>query len=591
MKYAAAFSSIRTLVTVSVLTAFLGQTVAFATPVALSTPKTGKQAIAVIRAAESRPVSGYFAKGGTPEEIKALDKDLLTLAAANALVGIADDLDKFQPWWASHQTSMILKRDQVRAKDLQSFFTETFIVFKAEETQAQKDPSSFMRWLSDRVTSPFVRTVASGSFTILAGVFTFATGVIYGSVIAGPVASSVGALLDPVVRPIKEKMAVVGSRWLGPTGIWLNNRLFKGSGDEAAVEAQTSLEKEVGAVRGSQAKARELLGAMGHDMAPADFAANIERMHEIWNEMTQTWAKTNPTSFKDGRSFINDAMAFRPFNFSQQVMQSLTSSETFRQGIEQTVDRIVLRTGADGRAIDTAVAKLLTAVDASEQSTIADPLKAVSDLKDAKDAILGFGATEEQVTRIITGRQRELIFAKHTAAALAANIVHDFQYEEFNRSLPDVVRDAQQALRSNYCLDFFHKEFKTEVAKILQTMDFRIDMMTKTVAEAARQPNSPRRLFSLARARAAKAQPSSSEATSAPPAAPVAEPKTASTKAPLAQRLHARTTSVLQRLNGLRPNRVAVERGADPRGADPRHADDARTLRERAAEAVRGVRK
>ena len=573
MKFGHSNSSFRALTATTLLVSMLGQQLAMAAPAqaaapvslkALVTPKTGKQAVAVIQIAEERAVSAYFTNGATQAEIEAFSRDMAALTQANKLAGMTDDVSKYSPWFQAHQTSLIISRTKMRSTNLEGFFMESFIAYKAEETKNQKDPSALMNFLGAHVTSPIVRQMSATAWGVCAASFAFITGIAYGAIVAGPVAGSVGAFLDPVVRPFRERFSVIGNRWFGRFGAWINTKISSTQdSDEGGKEGLKD-------ARGAQQKARALVNSMGHDMTASDFTKNVTSMQKVWNEMNRVWASINSSIFKDGRSLMFDAVAFRPNNqFAAPVLQAVHASETFRQGIEQMVDRIALRNSIDPKIVEAASSELLKAVDERERSDQKDPAKAEAAVALGQEKLVALGATKEQTERMISSRARELLFARHAAATLAANVIHDFQYEEFNRSLPDVLTEIQRVLRSNYCLDYFHKEFAVEVNRILTDLDFKLDVLTHSSdAATAEERGRARGLTSV--------KPTGETAPAKPVDAPVKVRPT----------LRERGSNVLGRLNALRGNRVAVERAVDPRTGR-----EDRTITERAAEAVRGVRR
>ena len=571
-------------VQMSVLVAFMGQQLAFAAPTQsassrvastsaissaisarLNKPqvlkplvfaKTARQAVAVVQSSELRPVAAYFIKGGDAPELAAFKADLTTLAKANEMAGTADDISSYLAWWDKNQTLSLLQRNHMMSTSLQGFFFETFIKFKAEKLASDKSGGAFFEWLSHQVNNPVIMKVTSVGYGIVNSVFNFVSGIVVGALIAGPAAGMVGALLDPIVRPYREKFAVWGGKLLGKPGAFFYRVLFapkKMSADDIA-----KMEKGVGEVRNSQAEVRRLINSMSQDMTPDDFTNNVKKLQDIWNETNRAWAMYTPAGFKDGRGLIVDAVMFRPFWFSMQTVDGVVGAETFRQGIEAMTDRIIVRTGAQPKAVDAAVDNLMKAVEGVEATPtdVNQPKLADHALKTARAELIAIGATDSQIDRIVTSRATELALARHAASALAANIIHDVQYEEFNRSLPDVAKPLQEALRSNYCLDFFHREFNVEVRRILNQIDFRVEAIDKTIKDPA--------------ARAALTEKSLKEAVtpkgaeSAKPIVAAAKPKgrIVSFVRASVEPARARASRVLSRLNRISTNQVAVERVA-----------------------------
>lgn len=567
MKSIVSFSQIKTLVTCLVAVSLAGQQIVFADVRALlPQAKTGKQAVAVIELAESRPLSTYFQDGGSTAEITRLDADMKTLATANTLVGIADDLDKFELWWSTNKTSILLTRAKLQSSNLEGFFTQVFIKFKAEETRAEKDPNAFIEWLSSKVTNPAVRFASYSSFVILVGTLAYAVGLVKGALVAGPAASILSALVEPIVRPIREKATMIGSRsWIGKLGSNLAITLFKNRQNAAsAIGDLNHLSTQIASAREGALEAHELMKTMGYDMNSADFTANMAKFHTIWNKTNQVWVQTNPSLFRDGRDVFSNAIALKPQTYSGQIMQSLQGAEQARQNIEQHIDRIISRTGQNAQVVEESVVRLLRAVEMNENAKEANQISAKDGLAEPKEALKALGATSYQVGRIIESRLSELVYVRHTAYTLAANVIHELQYEEYNRTLPEEVQTIQRSLRDGTCLDYFHNEFSGQVSKILNEMDIRLSAAEKVVDAAKESPQ-----LKLVRPEPPKA---------------LDETSRKGVSKYLRDRA-SRATSALSRLNSMGQNRAAIERTGTLRG------ENSDTLEARAKEAVKAVGK
>lgn len=442
----------------------------------LQTPSNSAQAIALIRKAEQTSVASYFKAGVTPQATLRLQTDLMAVAKANELVGIIDQAEGFRGWWGKNGAS-VLQRRHLGQPNLQGFFSEVYLLYKIEATNAQKDPTAFMRWLTDHVSNPTVLKVSKVTFGIFSGVFKTIGESFKNALTFAIVAGIASALVEPAVRPIREKAAIIGSKYLGRVGMLFNRVLFTNA---TLIETQEAVKS----AKSAHKQARDLFNKMGYDLTVQQYEEHFAKLKEAWNAANQVWLKTNPEAFRNGRNIMNDGLVFRNQHFSLHAMVSVNGAETFRQGYEATIDRIA-EASPDKASVHKTSQELLTAVEKqmSVERDSAEKAKAIEpEIAQLKQKLVALGATDAQADRIVSNRRRELANYRHTATSLAAGVIHDLQYEEFNRAMPQEVFDLYSKLKSGFSINFFHKEFAKEIVAELDKLGFQVELKGEQVA-------------------------------------------------------------------------------------------------------------
>ncbi len=439
-----------------------------ATP--LKTPKNAKESAALIAQAEVISVASYFRNGDNPQTRLRFQTDLMVVAKANETLGIVDQTEAFRAWWGRN-ASNTLKRRELGLPNLQGFFSEVYLLYKIEATNAQKDPSAFIAWLGDHVSNPTLLNTTKVTFGVFADVFKTIGDSFKNALTFAIVAGIASALVEPAVRPIREKAAQIGNKYLGRIGMVFNRVLFTNSN---LIETQEAVKT----AKSAHKKARDLFNVMGYDMTVQQYEENFLKLKEAWNAANQVWLKTNPEAFRNGRNIMNDGIIYRTQHFSLHAMVSVNGAETQRQGYEATIDRIA-EASADKPGVTKVAEELLATVEKQMDFERETPQKAASiepEIKQLKEKLVALGATQAQADRIVTNRRRELANYRHTATSLAAAVINDLQYEEFNRAMPHEVFEMYGKLKSGFSIIFFHKEFAHEIVKELDRLGFQVDI-------------------------------------------------------------------------------------------------------------------
>jgi hypothetical protein len=458
----------------------------------LAVPRSEHQAGDVLGRAEFLQVEDYFRNGGTPAEVARFNADLLTLAKAYNIVGTAQDLEGFRSWYAINQAAVIMNRDKAHSKNLNGFFADVLIRYHREKAAGKEDPWAFLLWLNTQFDNPTVRTIGFSAWTVAIFVAGGVFNTLKGAMTAGPAARVTNSYFDPIVRPINDKAGLKGAEHLGEMGVKLNTYLFQKTGSKkAAAEELSRLLEEIRTAQGEGFEATRLNAEMGHDISAAGHIHNMEKLRGIWSKANLVWQKSNPPTFRDGRDVFTNAISQRPQQDAIQVMVSHQGAVQAQQSIDATIDRIIDRNSLEARMVEEKVVHLLRLVQLKNSATETNSEEAKAELEFAKQKLRELGATEFQVAGLIEARLNQLIYARNTAHALAANWIRETQYPEYNINLPDEVDLIQRTLRQGNILTFFHHEFKAEVAQILKSMNFMIDEAGSIAKAAAEAPNSP----------------------------------------------------------------------------------------------------
>lgn len=479
-----------------ILVCFAFEQIAMAAPstlgAPLAVPRSEHQAGDVLGRAEFLQVEDYFRNGGTPAEVARFNADLLTLAKAYNIVGTAQDLEGFKSWYAINQAAVIMNRDKSHSKNLNGFFADVLIRYHREKAAGKEDPWAFLLWLNTQFDNPTVRTLGFSAWTVAMFIAGGAFNTLKGAMTAGPAGRVANSYFDPIVRPIAEKVGLKGTEHLGGMGIKLNAYLFQKTGNKkAAAEELNRLLEEIRAAQGEGFEATRLNMEMGHDITAAGHMRNMEYLRQIWSKTNLVWQNTNPSTFRDGREVFTNAISQRPQQDSIPVMVSRQGAIQAQQSIEAIIERIIDRNHLEPRMVEEKVVNLLRLVQLKDNAVETNSEAAKGELEGAKQTLRELGATEFQVERLIDSRFDQLIYARNTAHALAANWIRETQYSEYNINLPDEVDLIQRTLRQGNVLTFFHHEFKAEVAQILKSMNFMIDEAGAIAKAAAEAPNSP----------------------------------------------------------------------------------------------------
>lgn len=564
---------------------------------ALAEPEDMGTALTAINESKRRDVDRYFTQGTTQAELNRFHADVEVLIDANAVIRFIAEPNDFKKWFRDNEAAILANRKKLISTDLQEMIVENYLAFRAQKAQELSDLPGYVQELKALVNSP--ATMLAGGFAAAYGTYAFCRDIIKGALIAGPAAGSVGAYLEPIVRPNREYLSVLGNRHLGQAGMKWNEYL--NSEKAGLIETREKIEaREL-----ARQKTVSLMARMGHQMTGEQAANNMELFKQNWGDAKQTWEATNPAFYRDGRANVADMLVLRPVALGSNVLISVSGARGFRQGIIYTVDRIKDRS-ADPKSVTMVSEQLELAVADQLHFEKLDQKKASlanSQIQEFGSELMKLGAERAEVDRVISDHRSELVFFKNAATSLAGTALIELMYEEYNRELPTKMAAAYEQFRGNFCFDFFHKEFHVEVNRILSELGLELDNSKKVVernlefvehkiSEVAKSEA----LIAARKANAAKAQPAArvemrthrptivpnrdavAKAAVKPEAKPTAKP--AAEKPAKSEAKRSKVVTALKSFVALKENRAAAA------GAEDLKPGKRKTMAERAREAA-----
>jgi hypothetical protein len=441
----------------------------------LKQPEDLASAIALVNQGKALRLDSYFANGGTPDEVANLNSDVITLILANSRMGFIDNRGEFEVWYKAHETSIIMAANKSPETTLQSLVVESYMAFITEGAVEKRDVPGLLLKLEDLIENP--ATIAAGGLMAVYGTYSFIVNLVKGAAIAGPGAGIFGALVEPIVRPFRERAAVLGNRLLGDRGAKLAERL--NSEKESLIETRSQIEARERA-RDATVK---MMARRGLEMTREQAHENMELLKSNWNEAKQIWESTHTGGYRDGRSYTSDNLILRPHALLGPLINSVVGREVFRQGIEANIDRMMRQTNDPAKMQELAFRymqeiKVEHHAEAEDRKSAAARSRAV---KATRAELLALGATDYQLDRIYESQRSELVLYRQAAVTLASAALYDLMYPEFNRELPSETLKAYDLFKSHYCFDYFEAEFRTSSAKILNQIGLDLKAAKKRV--------------------------------------------------------------------------------------------------------------
>ncbi|RYZ88375.1 MAG: hypothetical protein EOP06_11070 [Proteobacteria bacterium] len=436
-------------------------------------------ALVAVNEAKLREVDRYFAQGTTQAELNRFHADVEVLIDANAVIRFIAEPNDFKKWFRDNEAAILANRKQLISTDLQELIVENYLAFRAQKAQELSDLPGYVQELKALIDSP--ATMLAGGFAAAYGTYAFCRDIIKGALIAGPAAGSVGAYLEPIVRPNREYLSVLGNRHLGQAGMKWNEYL--NSEKAGLIETREKIEaREL-----ARQKTVSLMARMGHQMTGDQAANNMDLFKSNWSDAKQTWEATNPAFYRDGRANVADMLVLRPVALGSNVMISVSGARGFRQGIIYTVDRIKDRS-SNPAAVAEAAERLQSDVKEHMHNETLNNANNKTNfealgrkVEKSFNELMALGAEKAEVVQIVSDHRSELVFYKNAATALAGTALIELMYEEYNRELPTKMAAAYEQFRGNFCFDFFHKEFHVEVNRILTELGLELDNEKKVV--------------------------------------------------------------------------------------------------------------
>ncbi len=451
-------------------------------------PKDLVEARVTIEAAERRVIADFKAPTASA--------DFSNLVKANQLTGLiaADAVEGYLKYFRDNQQKLMAD-GYVDGQPLnwQLFLAQTYIMYQIEKTNAENRPNALIALLRSIANNPHVEQISFSTWAFIIGVVLFVKGVAYGAMVAGPGATAVNSGLNPIMTPLNQKLTVIGLKYLGPAGMWLNWLLFERKLEKQAKQVVGEL-KTAGEVIDT---VRNLVEGRHYQMTGTQWAENRSVMLQAWNRVQFLFGLV-PDAYRGGRNLQIDLAVFRARDFAQAATNSLNAAEVQRQGVEQIIDRLIQR-GGNASALEAAV-QVSTEV-ASQQVTAEreTPLQASSldaTVEQSKAKLVELGATRAQAERIFENLRNQAAFTRQAATMLAAQTLNDAMFADTIEG----VRSLYEVMFKNTALNHLHGTMKFEVIEILKKMKFQVEVRQADIAlemQARQTITAPERLKEL----------------------------------------------------------------------------------------------
>ena len=441
----------------------------------------------ILRQSGAKRVDNYFAGQTdiTLDSVVLFEKSFFLAVEAYARIQLIDDQDEFVAWWNENKTRLLKEAYYTRSNlNIQEFTFTLYTEYKAIKTRASEDPNMFIAFLDKVIKNKAVRE--SGAWVTGAALVMiyFIGNSIKGALIAGPLAAIMNGLTQPVVNPMVQKATLIGARILGRPGVWLNSRFF----DEKKVE---NVKDQLKNTQQTVTDSLEMLRSMGHNASIEVVLENMARVQSAWNNANQVWISTQPAAYQNGRSLVMEAYIMRPRDLAQATSVGLQGAELFYQGIETLMDKIELTATTnlppeqrqlvlnDLRAAQEELSRVMEKSVALANSKTEEIRALDQQVRAAQDRLVHLGATEAEVKRLADSYGKMHVSTRQAVNNLAAHIYHDFMYAEFNRKLPEEMKEVAQNMRTNFGLDYFHRIYAEQVVIFLEQMKFNLDVTLK----------------------------------------------------------------------------------------------------------------
>lgn len=478
---------------------------------------TAHQAIAM---ADVRPIQLYLGPSTAAISLQDEDrfeKDLRNLFHAHQVIGFADtDSRKFDEWWSNNRDEILSQRAGMSSKPgdsitLENFFMQVYLKYKIDERHnelsGKEQPDSFVKWLESQISNPQLRSASVQAFNITHQTGVYILGVLSGAAVAGPAASCVSAFLETLVRPVREKVAVLGSRWFSRFGLGLNQALFKTpTPGQEQNDADTSLSMM------NEAR-QKMLSDLGFTMTDKELHGNDTAMQDSYRRANQVWNSNLPLAYQFGRSMINDGAIFRAQNYSDSISAAATSIEIFKQGVESRLDAIHSR---HGQAAYNLAKEFLTKIEEREDARSGEAFEAgrshdahlnsqsgqdfgsfgvnsispsnaavviEQEVQSLRQQLISQTGDTDLVSSLEEKKMGVMINQSRAATATAAFVFREFQSPENNTALPHQMKAAYEKFRGGYRLDYYSRQYSRQVAALFESFGFQIK--ATAIAEGA----------------------------------------------------------------------------------------------------------
>jgi hypothetical protein len=428
-------------------------------------PATLEQAKLTIDAAELR----FLEELRTPNVNPNVEQDFAILVQANTMTKLIDDPGDYLNYFRQNRMQLLAAAQVPGLPPInwQMLLAQTYLKYKIEKTKATENPATFISWLETVINHPYVQSISYGTwasllfgYLVIRRGFSFAGGVAYGAMVAGPAAGAVNAGLNPIVTPVNQKLTVIGQKYIGPAGMWLNSKLFDGSATDSELKTASEAVEKVKAI--VEGRSYELSNRQGE--------ANRQVFNKMWNRLNYLFGLV-PEAYRGGRDRMADLLILRQRDFAASATNSYNGAEVQRLAAENLLSRVI-NGGADMRAVEAAAAELYSGL---EQHSRFNPNNTNSDgqalIENGKRALQTLGASESQLERIVSHYRNAVVFQRQAATFLAGQMIHDAMFADTIQG----AREFYDTISRNTALSYLHGLMRQEIADIASELKFQID--------------------------------------------------------------------------------------------------------------------
>ncbi len=424
----------------------------------------------------------------TAEKIHRVDVVWAKLARASYAMDILPNTGGYLSWWAQNKMEMLANREKAGDVTALNFFHQTLQIYMAEKTGAAENPYAYMKWHERLLSNPWIKTSTAVMVTGSIATIAFIAGIVKGALVAGPAASMVSAFVEPYVRRPRDRVRLAGERFKRFTDITV---VAPVKNVMKRVRPQTSVLEDVGIEEADLEKndrhlsdstravveARRQISGMGYGLSGAEYTKFMETTIGKWRAAYGSWLQTIPEIDRTSRSTYSDLSRFRPQQFAHLVTQNVQAAEQYIQGAEG-VRRDIIAENPDKRGEIKDIVQSLQALNEEVVRTETyepEKLETVEQhIQEASERLATLGAEDAQIKRLNKNFRFAAKMQMAAAYNLAVHIQHEIEYEEFNRSLPKDLAAQVAEVRESLGLDFFHREFRTQVIAQLDMMGLKV---------------------------------------------------------------------------------------------------------------------
>ena len=291
--------------------------------------------------------------------------------------------------------------------------------------------------------------------------------------------------------------------------------------------ALTGIEKQMTAPPADAAKLLDPRFLPG--LTVEQYDKNLATFNKQWSQIVITWNTTTLASAQNGRSLMTDGVIFRMKDFARDAAVYESKMELYRQGIEankrslaavkeaertrleqKTLESLHLAGTSEGTAAERraemakivsdkeaglkriADEEILLQAKATEFLDTVDSLAALefngqtpdwAKARGLEEELRQLGVSPATLAELKESQRARMISRRQLVGSLAAQMLHDMMYSEFNRKMPDSLQRVLMAMRTEFGAPHFQKMFAEEINEVLRKAGIEIG---REVAESGK---------------------------------------------------------------------------------------------------------